>query len=77
MIHYVPNQALADSILRALGRGQELRLRDVGNYVRNDYGTVSWRAISRYLSAMVRRGDVLAGGVRNNHSYQRPIARAA
>lgn len=61
MILYLPSLALADSILRALGRGIELRAGEITNHVRNDYGSVSYRNVLRYLSAMARRGDVVRG----------------
>ncbi len=61
-ISYLPRPALSESILRALGRGQELVLGDVMSKVRSDYGTVSRRSVLRYLAAMARRGDVRRDG---------------
>ena len=68
---YVPNQAIAESIMRYLGRGIEATLGEIVRYVRNDYGHVSERSVSRYLAALTRHGAVARTGSPTAYMYAR------
>lgn len=66
------SSTLVQSILKALGRGLlELGLQDIHRKVKNDYGEVTDRSISRHLETLVRHGDVIRLGDNVPYLYKR------
>lgn len=65
------NDTIKESVLHALGRGQELTLGEVTRSVCNDYGTISSRTVLRYLDQLTDDKCVERTGVRGHFIYTR------
>lgn len=66
-----PGRACAEAVLRAVSRYEEKTLAEIHDAVLNDYGTVTLRTVSRYLSIFARRGVIAKMGEATPHLYTR------
>jgi hypothetical protein len=64
-------RACAEAVLRAVTRWEEKTLAEVVDAVRNDFGSVTERTVSRYLALFARRGVIIKLGENVPYLYRK------